>query len=715
MTEHMKLFTPESWERLSTSLDETSRTGMPYELELETVKENGSKGWMWVRGEPVRDAAGKIIGLWGAAQDITERKLLEAERRRSEEEHKHILKTAMDGFCLVSLTGKLIEVNETYCQMSGYGKHELLTMSLMDIEANEDASGVAAHLEKVLQKGEDRFESVHRRKDGTTYDVEVSAQYSAIDGGRFIAFLRDITERKQSEKALWESTERFKKVFNSQLDAILVLTSDSPPRVIECNTSSTKVFGYAPETLKGETTEILHVDDSHRRRFQDVLYASIQQEGHLSGFEFFMKRKDGTLFPSEHSVFELKNNSGERTGWVSIVRDLTERKALEKSLIKAQKMESIGNLAGGVAHDFNNLLSPIIGLSQLLLDELPKDSHQSETIKEILKAGKRGSDLVKQILMFSRYSEQKMIPTPIKNVIKEVLKLCRSTIPTNIEIHQDIQRDCGLVMADPTNMHQVAMNIITNAYHAVEENGGRISAKLKESLLDAEDSDDAALVPGQYAVLSVSDTGHGISPDLMEKIFEPYFTTKEKGKGTGLGLAVAHRIIKEHRGTIKVDSEIGKGTTIKVFLPLMKKPNNPEAIDFAENLTGGNEKILLVDDDDAVLNSEKQMLEKLGYKVESRLHSLGALEAFKRNPYDVDLVLTDMSMPHMTGVQLAKAIMSIRSDIPIIICTGFSRNIDEERIDSLGIKGLLMKPVTSTKLAQMVRKVLDEAKGEVQQ
>ena len=295
-----------------------------------------------------------------------------------------------------------------------------------------------------------------------------------------------------------------------------------------------------------------------------------------------------------------------------------------------------------------------------------------ENAEEIFGAGKRGRDLVKQILAFSRQSEHKLIPTRIQHVLKEVIKLTRSAIPAYIEINQDIQQDCDMVLADPSQIHQIGMNIVTNAYHAMEDTGGKISIKLKQTVIEAPESLGINLSAGAYAVLSISDTGHGMSEELIGKIFDPYFTTKEQGKGTGLGLAVVYGIVKEHGGGIKVYSEIGKGSTFDIFLPLMKKLNDTESILETEEYQGGNERILLVDDEEVVAKLEKQILERMGYKVTSRLHSAEAIEAFRNSPSSFDLVLTDMSMPNIPGDALASKIKSKKSDIPIIICTGFS-------------------------------------------
>ena len=354
-------------------------------------------------------------------------------------------------------------------------------------------------------------------------------------------------------------------------------------------------------------------------------------------------------------------------------------------------------------------------MSEMLLEDLPPDSLEYENAREILTAGKRGADLVKQILVLSRQSEHQMIPLRIQQILKEVLKLSRSSIPSDIEITDDIQPDCGLVEADPTQIHQVAMNLITNGYHAVEETSGEISVALRKIQIQPDGSADNSIEPGQYLVLSVSDTGCGIDPDVMDKIFEPYFTTKAQGKGTGLGLAVVYGIVKEHQGDIEVYSEVGKGTTFNVYLPVMERASETAPFEKVEISRTGDERILLVDDEVAIVRMEQQMLERLGYRVTSRLSSMDALEAFRSSSDSFDLVVTDMTMPVMTGDQLAKELISIRPDIPIIICTGFSERINKEKANAIGINGFLMKPVVKSEMAKMVRKALDEPKGSAQQ
>jgi CheY-like chemotaxis protein len=361
--------------------------------------------------------------------------------------------------------------------------------------------------------------------------------------------------------------------------------------------------------------------------------------------------------------------------------------------IQTQKMESIGSLAGGIAHDFNNILFPIVGLSEMMLNDFPPGSLEQQNLTEIFQAGKRGRELIQQILSFSRQSEHQPIPVHIQKILKEVLKLCRATIPADITIKQDIQTDCNSVMADPTHIHQIAMNLITNAYHAVEPAGGTISIQLSEMEADTADDPAGDLAPGRYAMLSVSDTGTGIAPNIINKIFDPYFTTKEKGRGTGLGLATVYGIVKAHGGNIRVTSDIGKGAAFNVYLPLLEKTQDSEPVNEKTPLPTGTGHILLVDDEKSIVHLEKQMLKRLGYQASGYTSSRDALAAFKTEPSLFDLVITDMNMPNMNGMQLAAEMIAIRSDIPIILCTGFSERINSKKAEALGIGGLLMKPL----------------------
>jgi nitrogen-specific signal transduction histidine kinase/ActR/RegA family two-component response regulator len=385
-----------------------------------------------------------------------------------------------------------------------------------------------------------------------------------------------------------------------------------------------------------------------------------------------------------------------------------EKARLQIQLQQAQKMEAIGTLAGGIAHDFNNILAPIIGCTELSLDDASDNTFLYENLQQVLKAGMRAKDLVQQILTFSRQANQELKPLRVQTIIKEVLKLTRSTLPSTIQIQQHISNQCGLVMADATQIHQIAMNLITNAYHAMEQTGGKLEVMLKEVALTSDDLKNPDLMPGTYVCLTVTDTGIGMEKSIVDRIFDPYYTTKEKEKGTGLGLSVVHGIVKEFGGDISVHSEPGKGTVFHVYLPVIKAQAEAFEIETVEPVLKGTEKILLVDDEDQIIRMEKHMLAKLGYQVTAITSSIEALELFRKDPEHFDLIITDMTMPNMTGLKFSQKIFEKRPDIPIIICTGFSEAIDDHKVKHFGIRGYVMKPVVRRELARKIREALDK-------
>jgi signal transduction histidine kinase len=385
-----------------------------------------------------------------------------------------------------------------------------------------------------------------------------------------------------------------------------------------------------------------------------------------------------------------------------------EKRDLEKLLFQAQKMESIGTLAGGIAHDFNNILFPILGYVEMLLEDVPEDSPSRGSLEQIYTSALRAKSLVKQILTFARQESSELMLMKIQPIVKEALKLIRSTIPTTIEIKQDINPDCGVIKADPTQIHQIVMNLATNAYHAMEETGGELKVSLKEMEFGALDLINPDMVPGIYACLIVADTGVGMDKNLIDKIFDPFFTTKTIGRGTGMGLSVVHGIVTAMGSAIHVYSEPGKGTEFHVYLPVEKNLSEEQVIHSTAPIQGGTEQILLVDDEEVILIMEKRMLERLGYQVTSRTSSLEALEAFRANPDKFDLIITDMAMPNMPGDKLSAELTKIRPGIFILLCTGFSQTMSEEKAALMGIKGFLFKPIVMKDLARKIRDVLDK-------
>lgn len=447
-----------------------------------------------------------------------------------------------------------------------------------------------------------------------------------------------------------------------------------------------------------------------------IIEKSIQEKNKKFHVEFRLRKKNGSYIwvLAQGSVFEDKN--GEPARIVGSHIDITaqkqvanEKKELENRLQQAQKMEAIGTLAGGIAHDFNNLLGVILGYAELAKEDAPPGTDIEQDLEEILGAANRAKDLVKQILAFSRQSQVELLQIKIQPLIKESLRMLRSSLPTTISITEDIDPRCGTILADPSQVNQIFMNLCTNAYHAMETTGGTLSVALKTTIIKPDDKIVLVhLTPGEYVHFTVTDTGIGMSSDVLEKIFDPYFTTKEVGKGTGMGLAIIHGIMKDRGGAITVESQLDKGSTFHVYFPVVKE-DTPPITQKQEEMPRGKERVLLIDDEKILADMGRDMLERLGYHVTVRYSSSEALKTFQKNPDEFDLVVTDQTMPEMTGTNLAQKMLQIRPMIPIILCTGYSSLIDEDSIRSVGIKELAFKPIAKGEMAKLIRKVLDVA------
>ena len=516
---------------------------------------------------------------------------------------------------------------------------------------------------------------------------------------------------RQVKLVLRDAESRFKILFNHAPIPLYIFRFDGS--LADSNPASQKFTGYETDACIG-----MSFGEIGLLRDEDLTQAhrnlALNQSGTSTGPDVFtVYRKYRQPVYAEFSSFPIKIRGD---GFVlTIVRDITdqkkseeERHKLEAQLRQAQKMEAIGILAGGIAHDFNNILSAIIGYGDLIeMYAARKDSNIRSYLAELLKACFRAKDLVQQILTFSRQTEQRKVPLEIGTIVKEALRLLRSSLPATIEIRQLIAAAPGTVLADPTQIHQIVMNLCTNAGHAMRQQGGILEVHLKQVHVGPDFSQrELHLSPGTFLQLSVSDTGHGFADNIMERIFDPYFTTKDQGEGTGLGLAVVHGIVKSHGGEITAKSEVGKGTTFRVYLPVIE--NGAEPVQDNQNpIPGGTERILFIDDEDVLVKIGNLVLMRLGYTVTTASSPAEALKLFQATPEKFDLVITDMTMPDMTGDKLAQKLIEIRSDIPIILCTGFSELITKEMAVKIGIRDFLMKPLTARTLAQTIRNVLD--------
>lgn len=515
----------------------------------------------------------------------------------------------------------------------------------------------------------------------------------------------EILQRKQAEDALRDSQERLKAIFETASDAIV--TVDLHNVLTSVNRTGEVIFGYRRKLMVGKPLDAFLTPESAmlaRERTQKA----IKGESLSSSFELEGQHQGKTKVPLEAKA-RLLYDGKKPIGLVCVFRDITERKRLEEQLRQAQKMEAIGTLAGGIAHDFNNILSAIIGYAELATYDIPQASPLQDTIQEVLTAGNRAKDLVQQILTFSRRHEHERKPIHLHLIVNEALKLLRASLPTTIDIQSYIRKDVGHILADPTQIHQVLMNLCTNAGHAMQDTGGLLEIRLDPVDIDINNvftTHHPTLQPGPHVRLKVRDTGHGMSSEVLERIFEPFFTTKEIGQGTGMGLAVVHGIITSHNGAITVRSAPGQGTAVKIYLPCIKEIVG-SVEQSREPIPHGKECILFVDDEVALTRLGHAMLGRLGYNVVTRASSIEALAAFRASPQRFDLVITDQTMPQMTGEQLTKELRKIRPDIPIILCTGFSHAMNADKAQTLEIDGFLMKPLLIDDLGREIRRVID--------
>jgi PAS domain S-box-containing protein len=699
---------------LAAALEMRARTGHFFG-ELRLKKKDGTIFLGEVSSSLFTDNDGRTLTSM-IIRDLTQRKQIENALAESLARRKQNIENSNAGYFFIDRDGRFQEVNSAWLKMHKYthagevvGRHFTLTQVDQDLQV--------AHkiVERLLTDEEVVTGEYSRRcKDDsvgyhafTASPVKKQGEVIGLEG-----FLIDITERRKAQEALQRSERRYRLMFENMMDgfALHQIVTDRRGRPIdyiflEANAAFEKLTGLKREDIIGKkVTEILPGIESDPSDWIGR-YGQVALTGKKCRFEQHAQNLD--------KYYSVLAYSPKREQFATIFEDVTdyqialkEKEKVKAQLQQAQKMEAIGNLAGGIAHDFNNILSSIFGYTELALEDAQPGSSIAHSLQEVYAAGKRARDLVRQILAFARQADEEAKPIKVDRIIEEVLGFIRSSIPTTIKIEKRLHSD-ALIMGNNTQVHQMLMNLCTNAAQAMEDEGGVLEVGLENITMGSAAASKTGLPPGNYIQIKVSDTGPGIPEEHLAAVFEPYFSTKGPSEGTGLGLAVVHGIVESYGGKISVDSKLGRGTVFKIHLPVTPKRNHHPS-HASEDLPHGTERILFVDDEAPIANLGQSILKRLGYAVTARTSSIEALELFRAKPDDFDLVITDMTMPNITGDKLAAKILEIRADIPVILCTGYNKGISDQAADQIGIKAFIYKPVTKADLAKTIRKVLED-------
>jgi len=627
----------------------------------------------------------------------TEKTILKREVR-----FRKLAETAPEGI-VIHKDGILHEANDQFYSMFRYKAEELTGTSFIPVIMPSKALKIIKN--RTLSGNNAPYEVLAKRGDGTRFPIKVFSRKPVNKNQLFrITVFQDISGKNETTEVLMQSDQKYKKLIDTMNEGMMVL--DEHNIIQFANPSMLKILDITEDELLGSRVEDFLTGENLGIVKKQI---SLRKKGISGPYQLTWTRKTGKDVQtrmSPHGYFDLEGNF---KGSFAIITDLTATIEMEKQLIQAQKMEAIGTLAGGIAHDFNNILSAILGYTQIALNRLPENSDAVSSIKEVYHAGIRASELVKQILAFARQKNHDLKPLKIHTIVREVLKLIRASIPTTIEIQEEINHDCHAVIADPTRIHQIVMNLCTNAYHAMREGGGTLHVGLTNTdYIPCDPDTTGEFQKGPYIMLTIQDTGCGMDSYTIKQIFDPYFTTKEKEEGTGLGLAIVDSIVHSYGGDIQVTSNHGSGTTFTVYLPAVKDEFHSGETLSSNLKPSGHEHILVVDDEETLVLMIKETLESKGYRITPQTSSKKVLELFKTGNMDIDLMITDMNMPGLDGINLTKEILKHQPDLPVILCTGYSEQITKEKITAVGIRKLLMKPVLENDLITAIRDTMKQ-------
>lgn len=668
---------------------------------------NGKRLYVESRIGFITNAAGQRTALLSIIRDITHHKETEAALRLSEERFKTIARNAG---MIVSQMDTDLRYVWIYDPWPEFTPEDVIGKRDDELASDDGVEEIMALKREVLATGVGKRQKItfYREAGALTYDVFVEPLYDAA--GELIGLTTvglDLTEQKRAEDRIRQLSQ----AVEQSPEAIII--TNAAEEIEYVNPAFTTITGYSFAEAKGRKPDFLGSGQTPAA-VHEALHPTVLA-GQTYRCEFINQKKSGELYWVQAVISPIKDDQGRITHLLAIQADITERKRIEQErarleahLRQSQRLETIGTLAGGIAHDFNNILTPIIGYTELALAALPADHPIQADLERVTKAAGRASDLVRQILMFSRQLEQERITIELQPLIKEVLTLLRPSLPTTIEIRQEIAPDCGPILADPAQFNQVLMNICTNAYQAMEQTGGVLTISLTQvQQRDLDPALKSTLDQSAYASLKVTDTGHGMDAATLDRAFEPFFTTRPPGQGTGLGLSVVHGIVKSHHGAILASSEMGRGTTFELYFPIAAAPTDVDAVMIEPPDRAVVERILVVDDEPIIVEMLGRWLTMLGYDVVEQTNSTDALNLYLKDTTQFDLVITDLTMPQMTGLQLARQMISLRPGLPIILTTGNDNKLSQTDLDQNGINRVITKPISFKRLNSVIQQLLN--------
>jgi PAS domain S-box-containing protein len=665
----------------------------------------------------LHSTAGEVIGTASMGDDITDRRNAEARMARLESRYRGLLEAAPDAMVVVNERGEIVLLNLQAEKQFGYRRDELLGQRVEVIIAEGFAERLIADsrrsaedaLAQQIGMGTDL---TGRRKDGTDFPMEIMlSPLESSDGILVTAAIRDITTRKEAEASqlhtieeLRQSEERFRQMTDN-IHEVFWMVDPVTREMLYVSPAYEQIWGRTCESLYAEPggwLDAVHPDD------RDRVSHAFESQSAVGRFDerFRISRPDGSIRWIHNVGIPVRDTVGSISSVVGVAQDVTAQRQLEEQLRQSQKMEAIGTLAGGIAHDFNNLLAVIGGYTELLKAMLAHDQEVSGALDAVALATSRAASLVRQILTFSRNEQTQRRPIRLAPVVEEAVRFLQSTLPSSIVICFESAAPEGIVLADATQIHQIVMNLGTNAWHAMRGRPGRLDLTLRPFAIDSDLAQMTQLQPGPYMRLSIADTGLGMDQATIDRIFEPFFTTKPIGEGTGLGLAVVHGIMRSHEGAVSVYSELGQGSMFHLYFPILASPVAHSEIQQGDPLRGHGERILYVDDEVQLASLGKRLLERLGYVVEPFTDAAEALALVRAEPQRFDLVITDHTMPGMTGIELARSIRRTRYDLPVILTTGYAGQITLDHLQTAGICDLLVKPPTIHALGLLVHRVM---------